>query len=194
MVDIYSMDGHKLYWHIERVNDWLQGKKIVPLSIDMGITQACNLDCMFCYYGSSQSKTNMMIPTNALISFVNDCSEIGVKGISFAGDGEPMIHPGVYSIVSDGYKAGLDMAISTNGVYMKHGKLKNLLESLTLIRFTVGAAEKNAYAKVMGGANEKAYDKVLCNIKKCVELKYRSKLDITIGMQMICTLGEGTGS
>jgi MoaA/NifB/PqqE/SkfB family radical SAM enzyme len=184
MADIYNMEGHKLYWHLDRVKDWIDGKRIAPLYIDMGITQTCNVACKYCYYATPEHRTNKTIPTDALIRFLKDAAEIGVKAIGFLGDGEPMIHPGVYEAVIEGSKAGLDMAISTNGLVMDHNKLKDFLEALTWIRFNISAAEPDKYEIVMG-TPKRNFFKVVDNIKKCIELKKQHNMKVTIGLQMV---------
>ena len=47
--DRYRMDSNKLLWHKDRLKDWANMKKIVPMHIDMGIATGCNLGCHFCY-------------------------------------------------------------------------------------------------------------------------------------------------
>lgn len=184
MIDKYHIEGHKLYWHLDRVNDWMNGKRIAPLYIDMGITQTCNMACKYCYYATPENRTNKIIPTEALIKFLRDAAEIGVKAIGFLGDGEPFIHPGVYETVMEGARAGLDMAISTNGLVMNHDKLKDFLEALTWIRFNISAVDPDKYEAVMG-TPKKNYYKVIDNIKKCVELKKKHNMKVTIGIQMV---------
>ena len=46
--------------------------------------------------------------------FLEDCAEIGVKGISFVSDGESTISP-VCKACKYGYELGLSMAVGTNG-------------------------------------------------------------------------------
>lgn len=36
------LDGTKLAWHGERVQQWLNGERIAPITIDMSLTRACN--------------------------------------------------------------------------------------------------------------------------------------------------------
>lgn len=182
--DKYILTDHKLYWHLERVNEWMNETRIPPLYIDMGITQFCNIACKYCVYATPEKRTNKMIPTNALIYFLKEASEIGVKAVGFLGDGEPMIHPGVYDSVIAGSKLGLDMAISTNGLVLKSDKLKDFLAALTWIRFHIGTASSKKYEIVMG-AKKNNYYKVVANIEKCVNLKKRYNLPITIGIQMV---------
>lgn len=179
-----NLDGHKLHLHPERVAEWKQGERIAPIYIDMGITQTCNIACKFCYYMVPENRTQHIIPTRQLIQFLKESAEIGVKAIGFLGDGEPTLHPGVYDAVEKGSEFGLDMAIATNGVSLQSDRLVSFLESLTWIRFTLAVAEPSAYKRVMGG-NEKTFVKVINNIKKCVEIKKKRNLNVTIGMQMV---------
>lgn len=40
------LDGHKLAWHGDRVEAWLSGRKIAPLTIDCALTWACTNDLL----------------------------------------------------------------------------------------------------------------------------------------------------
>lgn len=184
MADSYLMDSHKLYWHLDRVHDWLEGGRIAPLYLDMGITQTCNVQCSYCYYAVTEHRTSAVIETPALIRFLNEAAEIGVKAVGFLGDGEPMLHPGVYDAVAAGKAAGLDMALATNGVLMKEERLAELLASLTWIRFNISAATPATYSQVMG-VDEPVFYRVLENIRKCVAIKRAGNLPVVIGIQMV---------
>lgn len=184
MADTFLMDSHKLHWHLDRVSDWLQGKRIAPLYLDMGITQTCNVQCSYCYYAVPEHRTNAIIETPALVSFLKEAAEMGVKAVGFLGDGEPMIHPGVYDAVAAGKAAGLDMALATNGLLMKEERLEELLASLTWIRFNISAATPSMYSTVMG-VDEQAFHKVVDNIRRCVAIKRAGNLPVVIGIQMV---------
>ena len=184
MADIFNMEGHKLHWHLDRVHAWLRGERIVPITVDMGITRKCNMNCVYCYYGNAAHKRSDAIPTEALLRFIHDCARLRVKGVSFAGDGEPMLHQGVYRAVAAGAAEGLDMAVSTNGSHMKKSELTPFLEALTWLRFSISAASPDKYAAVMG-TPPAVFEKVVRNIAACVETKRKHNLSVTIGMQMV---------
>jgi len=184
MTDQYNMEGHKLLWHLDRVNSWLKGERIAPVLLDISINQTCNASCRFCYYAVSDNKKANVIPTDALLRLIQDCAEIGVKAIVFGGDGEATLHPGIYDVVNAGAEAGLDMSMMTNGISMKEGRLKDFLASMTWIKFNICAATPQKYALVMG-TTERLYHKAYNNIKKCVEIKKKYNLKITIGIQML---------
>ena len=182
--DKYLSQKHKLHWHLDRVVEFSNDKPIVPLYIDMGITQTCNIHCQYCYYATPENRTTKIITTENLIRFLNDAAELGIKAIGFLGDGEPTVHPGCFDAVIAGGNAGLDMAISTNGAKLKEEKLEEFLRALTYIRFNISAANAESYSRVMG-TGPKVYNQVIKNISKCVELKNRFGLKTTIGMQMV---------
>ena len=182
----FLMNSHKLFWHLDRVNEWQSGANIAPLYIDMGITQRCNIACEYCYYAVPENQKKDTIPTESLIRFLQEAAEVGVRAIGFLGDGEPMIHPGVYDAVIAGANAGLDMAISTNGVVMKEEMLPDFLRALTWIRFNISAATPESYARVMGTA-PKIFDRVVSNIAKTIETIKANQLKTTVGLQMVLT-------
>lgn len=183
MADKYLMDGNKLIWHTERIVEWLNNKRIAPLYIDMGITKTCNIQCKYCYYSVPENMTSEIIPTDKLIAFLKDAAKIGVKAVGFLGDGEPMIHPGVYDAVIAGAKAGLDMALSSNGLVLKDKNLEKFLAALTWIRFNISASPEK-YKQVMNTPSYN-FERVMQNISKCVEMKKRYGLKTTIGLQMV---------
>jgi len=182
--DPFEMNGHKLHWQLERVNAWMKGEAIAPLYIDMGITMSCNINCKYCYYAVPENQHADRIPIDALTRFLRDAAEIGVKAVGFLGDGEPTLHPEVYEAVAAGKAAGLDMAIATNGVLLKPERLPGFLADLTWIRFTLSVGESDRYHQVMGG-RPKTFEKVVKNIRHCVEIKKAEELSTTIGIQMV---------
>jgi radical SAM protein with 4Fe4S-binding SPASM domain len=178
------MDSHKLFWHPERVSQWVRGEKIAPLYLDMGITRSCNISCSYCYYSVPENRSSDIIETPALVSFLQEAADIGVKAIGFLGDGEPMLHPGVYEAVVAGKDSGLDMAVATNGVLMQEEGLEEFLAALSWLRFNVSAGTPATYSNVMG-VDPRIFQRVLGNIGRCVAIKRSKGLSLTIGIQMV---------
>ena len=180
-MDKWGLDNNKLLWHMDRVHKhFVQGKRIVPVLIDAGITKICNIKCEFCY-GIFQKMTGEMIPEKALIRLFKDAPKIGVKALSIVGDGEPTLNPALWDAVETGADGGLNMAIATNGVTVPH--LYTLLSNMVWFRFTVSAIEEG-YEVVHG---RKYWEKVKANILEAVEIKKLHELPVTIGLQMVLT-------
>ncbi len=177
------LDGHKLLWHKDRVEAWLRGERIAPITIDCSLTRACNYKCVYCY-GQLQVNDEKRMTKEVIFNFLEDAAGIGVKAISFVSDGESTCSPHVYDAILHGKKQGLDMALGTNGYLLRDEKLAEILPALTYLRFNISAGEKARYDEIMG-CPKGGFEKVCGSIRKCVEIKKRLDLPVTIGMQMV---------
>tara|TARA_B100001123_G_C15196141_1_gene981400 strand:+ start:200 stop:1315 length:1116 start_codon:yes stop_codon:yes gene_type:complete len=177
------LDGTKIQWHKERINAWERGERIAPITIDMALTRACNYSCGFCY-AMFQENSRKIITKKVIYDFLEDCAEIGVKGISFVSDGESTISPAFIDACKRGHELNLSMAVGTNAFVLTENKLEQLLPYLTYLRVNFSAGERKRYAEIMG-CKESSYDRVCQNIKDMVKIKKRDNLDVTIGMQMV---------
>ncbi len=177
------LDGTKIAWHKERIDAWERGERIAPITIDMALTRACNYSCHFCY-AMFQENDRKIITKKVIFDFLEDCAQIGVKGISFVSDGESTISPAFIDACKYGHELGLSMAVGTNGFVLTKNKSEQVLPYLTYLRVNFSAGEKKRYAKIMG-CKESNFDRVCQNIQDMVEIKKQKKLDVTIGMQMV---------
>src|SRR5258708_38799817 len=86
------LDGTKIQWHLDRIRSWERGERIAPITIDMALTRACNYACHFCY-AMLQENDREALTLYVMFNFLEDCEEIGVKGISLVSDVEMTISP-----------------------------------------------------------------------------------------------------
>ena len=153
MKDKYMMDSHKMFWHLDRIVDWQNGKKIAPLHIDVGLSKGCNIKCEYCY-GAIQRNyfkqgEDVYFPREALLRYVRDSGELGVRSMAFIGEAEPLMNPHVYEAIVEGSKAGVSMALGSNGILFDTGAAgEEALEHLTWMRFNISAASDEAYRKI----------------------------------------------
>lgn len=177
------LDGHKLEWHRDRVEAWLRGERIAPITIDCSLTRACTYRCVYCY-GQLQANDEKRMTKDVIFRFLDDAAEIGVKAVSFVSDGESTCSPHLYDAILRGRRNGLDMALGTNGYLLKDERLGEVLPALTYLRFNISAADRDRYAQIHGCPTE-CYDKVLATVRKSVEIKKKEKLPVTLGLQMV---------
>jgi len=177
------LDGHKLLWHKDRVEAWLRGERIAPITIDCALTRRCTYRCIYCY-GQLQANDEKRMTRDVIFRFLDDAAEIGVKAISFVSDGESTCSPYLYDAILRGKSNGLDMALGTNGYLLKDEKLEEILPCLTYLRFNISAAEPKRYSQIMG-CKEECFYKVINTIKECVRIKRERKLEVTLGLQMV---------
>lgn len=177
------LDGHKLGWHKEKVEAWLRGERIAPITIDCALTRRCTYRCVYCY-GQLQANDEKRMTRDVIFRFLDDAADIGVKAISFVSDGESTCSPHLYDAILRGRSNGLDMALGTNGYLLRDERLEEILSCLTYLRFNISAGEPCRYAEIMGCKEEYFY-KVCNTIKECVKIKEEKNLSVTIGVQMV---------
>jgi MoaA/NifB/PqqE/SkfB family radical SAM enzyme len=177
------LDGHKLNWHKDRVEAWLKGERIAPITIDCSLTRRCTYRCVYCY-GQLQANDEKRMTRDVIFRFLDDAAEIGVRAVSFVSDGESTCSPHLYDAILRGRANRLDMALGTNGYLLKEDRLEEILPALAYLRFNVSAGEPKRYAHIHG-CPEKCFQTVCNVVKKCVEIKREKNLAVTIGLQMV---------
>jgi MoaA/NifB/PqqE/SkfB family radical SAM enzyme len=178
-----NLDGCKLIHHLDRLNDWKQGKRIAPITMDIALTRACNYKCTYCYSQLQGNKSKPMT-WEAIKRFLEDAKEIGVKAISLVSDGESTCHKDFVKTIQYGHSIGLDMALGTNGSLLSLNSLGAILPCLTYIRFNFSGSNPETYAK-WHGVSEVFFYKAIENIIESVRLKKNFNLPVTIGLQMV---------
>ncbi|HYD70497.1 radical SAM protein [Azospirillum sp.] len=191
--DRYNMDGHKLFWHLDRVVEWQQGRRIAPLHIDMGITTGCNMACTYCYgviqgrsgYGTDK-KGRFNMPKEAVMRTFSDAKTIGVRSIALIGEGENTLHPDFHEILAHARTIGLDISLATNGIRIDRepDKLENMLTALKWLRVNISAASDESFQKIH---QVPQFERVIGNVEALVAAKRRGGFPCTIGLQMVVT-------
>lgn len=177
------LDGHKLTWHRERLEAWLRGERIAPITVDLALTRGCNYNCLYCY-GKLQANKERPLSRDSIFRFLDDAARIGVKAVSFVGDGESTLHPDLYDAIVRCRENNLDAALGTNGYLLKEDELEMVLPCLTYLRFNISAASPKSYSRIMGCAEE-CFERVHRVIKECVRIKREKNLPVTLGIQMV---------
>lgn len=187
MFDRFIMDGHKLFWHLDRVNAWQRGERIAPLHIDVGLSKGCNIRCAYCF-GAMQGNnfadgSASYFPREPLLRYLRDAGAVGVRSMAFIGEGEPLLNPHVYEAIVRGKKSGVDISLGTNGTLFDTGRAgEEALEHLSWLRFNLSAASEQAYQRIHGSD---LFSVVLEKIRHAVAVKRRLGLEVTIGLQMV---------
>lgn len=177
------LDGSKLMHHLDRVNSWSKGKSIAPIHVEVSPTSGCNQRCNLCYVDYLGHKAGLL-PEKILVDMVKDFSEIGVKSVLLAGEGEPTVNKGIIAMIETARQRGVDMALNTNAVLFTPEMSSKILSGLTWCRFTFQASNEELYNRIhMGGKHD--FKKAIAHVKAAVEFKKDNSLDVTLGIQQI---------
>lgn len=176
------IDHHKLHFHPERVSQWResktweQAKSLYPIYVEVSPVGACNHRCTFCavdYIGYKAVQWGGSLLRERL----REMGSLGVKSVMFAGEGEPLLHKQINSIVLAAKFAGIDTSFTTNGVLLD--KLE-VLSDVSWIKVSVNAGTRETYSKVHR-TKEDDWNKVWSAIERAVQRKGKC----TIGVQMV---------
>jgi len=181
--DKFKIDRHKLIYHIPRVYDWLKGKNIYPVYIEVGLYSGCNQRCIFCAFDFLRYKASSL-SFDYFKKFIRKAAQKSVKSILLAGEGEPLMYKNLLEAVSFAKKKGIDLALTTNGVMLNKDTSKALLANLVWLKISLDAASKNSYAHIHR-TQKGDFDTVVKNIEEAVKIRNRYNYDCTIGAQFL---------
>ncbi len=147
----------KAAWHLEKIGMLRSGLVPSPAQVQLVISDFCNQDCDFCSYRASNGMSTeqfpmdghknpqRMIPAKKCFEILDDCAELGVKGIQFTGGGEPTVHPDHLEIFEHAQKLGLKTGLVTNGIKIKDHPVYDKFDG---IRVSLDAGEKETYKSI----------------------------------------------
>lgn len=182
-MDEYRIDDHKLIFHPHRVSHWLKGKPVYPIYIEIGPYGGCNHRCIFCAYNYTKYKP-ISLDTEVLKTRINNMAELGIKAIMYSGEGEPLLHKDISSIINYTKRRGIDVAVTTNGVMLTKEFSEKSLDSISWIKVSVDAGKPETYAKIHGSSN-KDFFKVLNNLETAIKIRSDNLYNCTVGAQAL---------
>jgi len=182
-MDEYRIDSQKLIYHPCRVCDWIQGKHIYPIYVEISPVNHCNHRCNFCSFNFTGFKERSLL-LNPLKKSLKEMSKLGVKSVMYGGEGEPLLHKYIVDIINYSKHVGLDVALTTNGVLLNEDLWNKIGESLSWVKISIDAYNPSTYAK-LHGTKEKDLDTVFNNIDNMIRIKKKNKWNCTIGTQAI---------
>lgn len=180
----FRFDGHKMMYHLDRVQAWQEGKHFAPIHIDMGLTKFCNTACLYCYAVVQNMTRGTMIERDALLRYIEDCGKLGVRSIGFIGDGEPTLNPAVYDATVLARKLGIDTSMATNGLQLDMDRAHDLLRDMTWIRINLSAGDRDGFQRVHQSKAHN-FDELIEKIRELVRIKKENNYQCTIGLQMV---------
>lgn len=179
----YRIDGHKLSFHVQRVSDWLKGKIVCPIYLEIAPSGGCNHRCIFCAVDYLEYKP-VFLDTEVLLQMIRQAAGLGVKSVMYAGEGEPLLHKDIDVIIYQTKRSGIDVSMTTNGVLLKKEVSRSILKDLSWIRVSLNAGTAKTYAKVHS-SKEEDFGTVLDNLAEAVYVKRKYGLKVTIGAQLL---------
>lgn len=155
----------KLYLHPDKIEavrrtDATAPDLSYPISVELTLTNRCNIDCVFCSDLDLRNRENMAeLDTETLFGLFEDLKAGGTQGIVIEGGGEPTIHRDFAAIVGRLRSVGLPAGLITNGTRALSAEE---LSSLEWIRVSIDASTPEEWAKLKG---QDRFTRVLYNLR-----------------------------
>lgn len=174
------IDGHKIHLHPDKVSQWKSEGDCYPIHIEIGTTNRCNQNCVFCALDFARGKTD--IDKDVMLKGLESMAKCGVNSVMFGGEGEPTLHKDLGLFVQKAKQFGLDVALTTNGVLFDKQLQEDCLPYLSWVKFSMDSGTPQTYSKIHKSPESHFY-KLLSNIFSSKEFKIKKRLDVTIGIQ-----------
>jgi len=91
-MDPKQFSGAKIMGHLDRVGQWRDTGTTSPVTMELDLTNKCPCRCPQCF-GYWPERNAAEWPTHRAMCFLTDCANMGVRGVTFTGGGEPTRHP-----------------------------------------------------------------------------------------------------
>lgn len=168
-----AFDGLRVLQHPSRMLNFLTGctTQVVPLTLDLWPSIACNAECRLCQYRLSGARThsvqkdmNQVLSVNQHKEIIQGASTLGIRTVIFTGGGEPLMNPEIIKMVSLAKLSGLGWGIVTNGSLLSPNLTHSLLaEEPVFLRISMDAGCATRYADIYG-VKEEIFYTVLNNV------------------------------
>lgn len=96
--------------------DW-KGSSRAPFVVEFDPTTNCNLACPDCISGELLNQGQF--ERDRIKSLTREMIDAGVRAVILIGGGEPMMHPDIAWVIETLGEAGVQIGITTNGLYLK---------------------------------------------------------------------------
>jgi len=163
-----------------------------PITIEVHPAYQCNYNCEWCIdkelkeLGANKDSVSML-SEDGVVSIIDSCIKMGVKGIIISGGGEPTLNKNTELLVRLANEADIVIGMFTNGSLLTPDTIKLYIKHLSFIRFSFDDFDPSNYSKTKG-VPERNYKIVLDNIKQCVSEKIiTGNTKCRIGIDFILT-------
>lgn len=141
---------NKALKHPQRLADYLNGKGIMPVTLDIDLTDRCNSKCPGCV--GDRGKGQPSLDTGIAKALLLEASQLGIESVVFTGGGEPTLHEGLGELLRFSAALNLKTALVTNGVALARRPelTAAIVQTCSWVRVSLDAGTQATYEKVHG--------------------------------------------
>lgn len=175
----------KLAANPDWVREYLLGKSVYPIHIEVDPTNKCPLDCSHCVwhdYRSTDGPANTSLSRITLLNIVEQASELSIRGITWTGGGEPLRNPYTVEAIQLATAHGIKNGMFTTAVPLGPKVADSIINDLSWMRFHLDGATPVSYAQAHHVPPEVFY-RVTKNIR------YMTQKKRELGVKVLMSIG-----
>ena len=120
-----------------------------PLELKIEITDACNLNCTFCYLGGEIRRGRSFMPDQKVLGWIDWAVDNGIPGVRFTG-GEATLHPQIEMFCCYAHLCGRTVILNTNGTG-DTGLYRRLFPVVDDLRISLPSLDAGHLDRMTGG-------------------------------------------
>lgn len=145
-----------------------------PFSVQVEVSQLCNLKCNYCIHGIMLGVRKEMMTMDTFRMMCKQVLDAGwkLKAVNFAGWGEPLVNPHLSTMITQlkVYSIAEKIALITNGVLLTPKVTDHLLKTgIDHIRISLQGVTSAKYKEICG--REVSMERIIENVKHLYENK-----------------------
>jgi len=123
---------------------------MVPLAVEINITNTCNFACIHCSKDSKPVNFPNELSTEEIVGIIEECVQLGIPELRFMG-GEPLAHPDFFKFVQHAKENGVfQLRLSTNGWVIDDARARELSKWFDTIQISVHGASEVTHDRIVG--------------------------------------------
>ena len=159
-----------------------------PYHVTVDLTSRCNMHCLGCRYNSPQvdfpypgDKSIPDIPFDLIKQLCTDLKFSGTNDIILTGEGEPLLHPRVFDIISEIKTTGFYLTLITNGTLFNQDVVNKLIDArLDSLKVSLWASSPEQYRLCYPGTNPQNFEKTIEGLKLFASIKTERKSTLPV--------------
>ena len=142
----------------------LTGKFLPPVEASIDPVNDCPLNCFWCN-SKIPKKRKVKMTREHLLELCRFFKDWGIKGVCFAGGGEPTMHENLGEAIQLLYSLGIPSSIITNGLFLGYNQMNDVASFTEWCGVSIDAATPQTYKKIKG---HDRFNEVIKNIRYIV--------------------------
>jgi len=138
---------------IKRLVKWAEGKKAGPITLELNVTNRCNLKCQSCWQREFPVNSNEKdeLSKAKIMSIVKEAAELGVQEVRIPGSGEPLLKEGIVDIMKEIKKQNMFGLLITNGTLFTKQNVAELVKAKwDIVTFSVDSPREKTNDALRG--------------------------------------------